>query len=59
MFKGRDYVDQLNLILGILGTPGDDVLTRIASDRAESVCFCKRLIVAVYQELAETPADRV
>lgn len=31
-------VDQLNQILGILGTPEDEVLSRIASERAENVC---------------------
>jgi len=34
LFKGRDYVDQLNQILSILGTPDDETLTRIGSDRA-------------------------
>lgn len=33
LFKGRDYVDQLNQILGILGTPDDQTLNRIGSDR--------------------------
>lgn len=28
------YIDQLNLILGILGTPEDETLQRIASERA-------------------------
>lgn len=35
LFKGRDYVDQLNQILQILGTPSDDVLDRVASPRAQ------------------------
>ncbi|KAI9019129.1 kinase-like domain-containing protein, partial [Hyaloraphidium curvatum] len=34
LFKGRDYVDQLNQILQILGTPDDETLRRIGSDRA-------------------------
>ncbi|KAJ3336616.1 Mitogen-activated protein kinase [Gonapodya sp. JEL0774] len=34
LFKGRDYVDQLNQILHILGTPDDETLRRIGSDRA-------------------------
>jgi len=34
LFKGRDYVDQLNQILSILGTPDDETLRRIGSDRA-------------------------
>jgi mitogen-activated protein kinase 7 len=33
LFKGRDYVDQLNQILGVLGTPDDQTLSRIGSDR--------------------------
>ncbi|KAI9355098.1 kinase-like domain-containing protein [Zopfochytrium polystomum] len=35
LFKGRDYVDQLNQILYILGTPDDPTLRRIGSDRAQ------------------------
>ncbi|KAK9720815.1 mitogen activated protein kinase [Basidiobolus ranarum] len=34
LFKGRDYVDQLNQILGILGTPEDEVLEGMGSERA-------------------------
>ncbi|EEP82041.1 mitogen-activated protein kinase MKC1 [Uncinocarpus reesii 1704] len=34
-FKGRDYVDQLNQILGYLGTPNEDTLRRIGSPRAQ------------------------
>ena len=33
-FKGRDYVDQLNQILHILGSPDEDTLMRIGSPRA-------------------------
>ncbi|KAJ1647544.1 mitogen activated protein kinase [Coemansia erecta] len=35
LFKGRDYVDQLNQILQILGTPEDATLSRIGSERAQ------------------------
>ncbi|KAJ3207336.1 Mitogen-activated protein kinase [Entophlyctis luteolus] len=35
LFKGRDYVDQLNHILNILGTPDEDTLRRIGSERAQ------------------------
>ncbi|KAI9136677.1 kinase-like domain-containing protein [Paraphysoderma sedebokerense] len=35
LFKGRDYVDQLNQILGILGTPDEETLRRIGSQRAQ------------------------
>ncbi|ORY05440.1 Pkinase-domain-containing protein [Basidiobolus meristosporus CBS 931.73] len=34
LFKGRDYVDQLNQILGIVGTPEDSVLDEMGSERA-------------------------
>ncbi|TGJ79020.1 hypothetical protein E0Z10_g9740 [Xylaria hypoxylon] len=34
-FKGRDYVDQLNQILHILGTPNEETLARIGSSRAQ------------------------
>lgn len=35
LFKGRDYVDQLNQILQILGSPDDSTLRRIGSERAQ------------------------
>ncbi|OZJ06043.1 hypothetical protein BZG36_01145 [Bifiguratus adelaidae] len=35
LFKGADYVDQLNQILYILGTPNDESLHRIGSERAQ------------------------
>ncbi|KAH6562098.1 hypothetical protein BASA50_004168 [Batrachochytrium salamandrivorans] len=35
LFKGRDYVDQLNQILSVLGTPDDVTLSRIGSERAQ------------------------
>ncbi|ORZ41269.1 kinase-like domain-containing protein [Catenaria anguillulae PL171] len=35
MFKGRDYVDQLNQILAVLGTPDDATLKRVGSQRAQ------------------------
>ncbi|KAI8084089.1 CMGC/MAPK/ERK protein kinase [Gilbertella persicaria] len=36
LFKGRDFVDQLNQILYILGTPDDATLNRIGSERAQT-----------------------
>ncbi|EIN06099.1 Pkinase-domain-containing protein [Punctularia strigosozonata HHB-11173 SS5] len=36
LFKGKDYVDQLNKILDVLGTPEDPVITRIGSERAQA-----------------------
>lgn len=35
LFKGRDYVDQLNQILHYLGHPSESMLQRIASPRAQ------------------------
>lgn len=35
LFKGKDYVDQLNKILDVLGTPEEDVINRIGSDKAQ------------------------
>ncbi|KAJ3268165.1 Mitogen-activated protein kinase 14 [Terramyces sp. JEL0728] len=35
LFKGRDYVDQLNQILAVCGTPDDETLSRIGSERAQ------------------------
>ena len=34
-FKGRDYVDQLNQILHVLGTPPETTMARIGSRRAQ------------------------
>ncbi|KAH9169842.1 kinase-like protein [Lactarius sanguifluus] len=36
LFKGKDYVDQLNKILEVLGTPCNDILRRVASERAQA-----------------------
>lgn len=36
LFRGKDYVDQLNQILLILGTPSDTTLSKIGSSRAQS-----------------------
>lgn len=36
LFKGKDYVDQLNKILEILGTPSNEVLKRVAGERAQA-----------------------
>ncbi|KAI9458167.1 kinase-like protein [Lactarius psammicola] len=36
LFKGKDYVDQLNKILEVLGTPSIDILRRVASERAQA-----------------------
>ncbi|ODQ64879.1 pMAP kinase, partial [Nadsonia fulvescens var. elongata DSM 6958] len=35
LFKGKDFVDQLNLILNIVGTPNEETLSRIGSPRAQ------------------------
>jgi len=35
IFKGRDYVDQLNQILHYLGTPSETTLRRVGSPRAQ------------------------
>ncbi|KAI0629281.1 kinase-like protein [Trametes polyzona] len=36
LFKGKDYVDQLNKILDVLGSPDDAVVSRIASPKAQA-----------------------
>ncbi|KAH9004827.1 kinase-like domain-containing protein [Lactarius hatsudake] len=36
LFKGKDYVDQLNKILEVLGTPSNDILRRVASERVRA-----------------------
>ncbi|KDQ18940.1 hypothetical protein BOTBODRAFT_28421 [Botryobasidium botryosum FD-172 SS1] len=36
MFKGKDYVDQLNQILNILGTPEERSIQRIGSEKAQA-----------------------
>lgn len=35
LFKGRDYIDQLKQILATLGTPDEETLQRIGSERAQ------------------------
>ncbi|GJE90976.1 mitogen-activated protein kinase domain-containing protein [Phanerochaete sordida] len=36
LFKGKDYVDQLNKILDVLGSPEDKVMQRIGSEKARA-----------------------
>jgi mitogen-activated protein kinase 7 len=36
LFKGKDYVDQLNKVLDVLGTPDESVIKRIGSDKAQA-----------------------
>ncbi|KAI6044306.1 Pkinase-domain-containing protein [Pisolithus marmoratus] len=36
LFKGKDYVDQLNKIFDVLGTPEETVIQRIGSDKAQT-----------------------
>lgn len=35
IFKGKDYIDQLNIVLHFLGTPSDSTLRRVGSPRAQ------------------------
>ncbi|KAH9073079.1 CMGC/MAPK/ERK protein kinase [Lactarius deliciosus] len=41
IFKGRDYVDQLNQILHYLGTPSEDTLRRVGSPRVGHLSWPK------------------
>lgn len=36
LFKGKDYVDQLNKILDVLGTPDDAVIGKVGSEKAQA-----------------------
>jgi hypothetical protein len=36
IFKGKDYIDQLNIVLHFLGTPSDATLRRVGSTRVSS-----------------------
>ncbi|KAA1468856.1 Pkinase-domain-containing protein [Dentipellis sp. KUC8613] len=36
LFKGKDYVDQLNKILDVLGTPEESIIRRIGTERAQA-----------------------
>ncbi|KAF9482651.1 Pkinase-domain-containing protein [Pholiota conissans] len=36
LFKGKDYVDQLNKIFAVLGTPNDEVIRKIGSPKAQA-----------------------
>ncbi|KAI5987042.1 kinase-like protein [Pisolithus albus] len=61
LFKGKDYVDQLNKIFEVLGTPEESVIQRIGSEKAQiyvrtlpitkSVPFSRLLPTADYQAL--------
>ncbi|KAJ3536155.1 hypothetical protein NMY22_g6164 [Coprinellus aureogranulatus] len=36
LFKGKDYVDQLNKILDVLGSPEERIIKKIGSDKAQA-----------------------
>ncbi|RDB23713.1 Mitogen-activated protein kinase SLT2/MPK1 [Hypsizygus marmoreus] len=36
LFKGKDYVDQLNKVLDVLGTPDETVIRKIGSEKAQA-----------------------
>ncbi|KAH6916085.1 CMGC/MAPK protein kinase [Coprinopsis sp. MPI-PUGE-AT-0042] len=36
LFKGKDYVDQLNKILDVLGSPDEGIVRKIGSDKAQA-----------------------
>lgn len=36
LFKGKDYVDQLNKVLDVLGTPDENVIKKIGSEKAQA-----------------------
>ncbi|KAF9786292.1 kinase-like protein [Thelephora terrestris] len=36
IFKGKDYVDQLNKIIDVLGTPSQETITRVGSQKAQA-----------------------
>lgn len=36
LFKGKDYVDQLNKILDVLGSPSEFVVKKVGSDKAQA-----------------------
>lgn len=36
LFKGKDYVDQLNKVLDVLGTPDEKVIRKIGSEKAQA-----------------------
>ncbi|VDC00936.1 unnamed protein product [Peniophora sp. CBMAI 1063] len=55
MFKGKDYVDQLNKILDFVGTPSDEVLRRIASDKARA--YVRTLPIRKKQSLSKLIPD--
>jgi len=40
LFRGRDYVDQLNKILNILGTPDEETLSRVGSEKVSLNLLC-------------------
>lgn len=59
LFKGRDYIDQIKQILATLGTPDDETLQRIGSDRAQDyIRSLPRMVKVPFQQIypRATPA---
>ncbi|KAJ1673654.1 mitogen activated protein kinase, partial [Spiromyces aspiralis] len=60
LFKGRDYVDQLNQILGILGTPDMETLRRVGSERRRMPASVLILALDLLERLLDfDPASRI
>ncbi|WVR07691.1 hypothetical protein IAU60_004733 [Kwoniella sp. DSM 27419] len=55
LFKGKDYVDQVNLILSVLGTPDDETLDRLASEKAGA--YIRSLPYMAKQDFADIFPD--
>jgi hypothetical protein len=58
-FKGKDYVDQLNQILQILGIPDEETLSRISSSRVIGFrVLCDGLTVIIGTGLCSIVAQK-
>ncbi|WVR00277.1 hypothetical protein IAU59_007420 [Kwoniella sp. CBS 9459] len=55
IFKGKDYVDQVNLILSVLGTPDDETLLKVGSEKANA--YIKSLPFMEKQEFSRLFPD--
>jgi len=59
LFKGRDYIDQIKQILATLGTPDDETLQRIGSEKAQDyIRSLPRMVKVPFQQIYQnaTPA---
>ena len=52
LFPGKNYIEQMGLVLNVLGTPGDEFMGHIGSERA-------RAFMRAFKKFSAIPLKRI